>query len=382
VTGARLALESGRGRSAVPARSTLVSAAVAVATVVAAITFGAGLDHLLETPSLYGWNWDVMIGVVPDRTTELTRDADTISERLAADDDVEGWSLASPSRVVLDGASIPAVGFDEVAGDVPPTLVSGRVPTDGEIALGGRTLDRLGVAEGDTVTATFGDTEERLRVVGRVVLPAFGTYSGSDKTELGAGAVLTQSDLRRLAPKFANLNFLVRLRPGSDQQAALARYTRGFESANVVGTGIQRPADVVNYDRVRTTPLLLAAVLALLVLATVGHALVASVRRRRRDLAVLETLGFTRRQVSATVAWQATTVAAIALLIGLPLGVVAGRLSWRLLAESLGTVAVPVTPILAVVLAVPVVLVLANLIAFVPGRMAARLKPAAVLRSE
>ena len=37
--------------------------------------------------------------------------------------------------------------------------------------------------------------------------------------------------------------------------------------------------------------------------------LIASVRRRRRDLALLKTLGFTTRQLAATIAWQASVIA-------------------------------------------------------------------------
>jgi predicted lysophospholipase L1 biosynthesis ABC-type transport system permease subunit len=106
------------------------------------------------------------------------------------------------------------------------------------------------------------------------------------------------------------------------------------------------------------------------------------VRRRRRDLAVLKTLGFTRRQVSGSVAWQATTIGVLALVVGIPLGLALGRVGWTLLAHELGVVAEPVWPVAAAVLAVPVTLALVNLLAFVPGRLAARTRPAVVLRSE
>ena len=122
--------------------------------------------------------------------------------------------------------------------------------------------------------------------------------------------------------------------------------------------------------------------LALLAIATVTHTLVTAVRRRRRDLALLKTLGFTRRQVSASVAWQATTLGVAASAIGVPVGLVVGRWAWTALADNLGTVAEPIVPILAVLLAVPLVLLVANTVAFVPGRIAARLRPAIVLRSE
>lgn len=107
-----------------------------------------------------------------------------------------------------------------------------------------------------------------------------------------------------------------------------------------------------------------------------------AVRRRRRDLALLKTLGFTRRQVTGSVAWQATTFAALALLFGVPIGVVVGRWVWTALADNLGTVAQPIVPLLALVVSAPVVLLIANVAAFVPGRIAARLRPATVLRSE
>jgi hypothetical protein len=42
----------------------------------------------------------------------------------------------------------------------------------------------------------------------------------------------------------------------------------------------------------------------------------------------------------------------------------------------------PVVPVAVLLVAVPVVLVLLNAVAYVPGRVAARLRPATVLRSE
>jgi ABC-type lipoprotein release transport system permease subunit len=90
----------------------------------------------------------------------------------------------------------------------------------------------------------------------------------------------------------------------------------------------------------------------------------------------------TRRQVTAIVSWQATTFGAVALVIGIPLGVVSGRWVWSLLARDIGTLAESRVPVLALVVGVPVVLLLCNAVAYVPGRMAARLRPAAVLRTE
>jgi putative ABC transport system permease protein len=112
------------------------------------------------------------------------------------------------------------------------------------------------------------------------------------------------------------------------------------------------------------------------------HTLVSSVRRRRRDLAILRALGFVRSQVSLTVAWQATTIVVIALVVGLPLGAVAGRLAWRFFVDQLGFVPLTVVPLTVVLAAIPAVVVLANVIATLPARAAARTEPAVVLRTE
>ena len=377
-TGVRMAFESGRGRTAVPARTTLVGAVVAVATVVAALTFAAGLDRLLTTPRLFGVTWDVRLAADMTAIEPVTR-------LVKRDPDIAGAAFVAISRVELDRQSVPAVALDELRGDLQPTLVSGRIPErDDELALGAETRDRLGVDEGDRVTARFGEVVERLTVVGTVVLPGAGNYPGGDKTGLGRGAVLSFDALARLSPPFGNSNFLVRFRDGVDVDATTDRITRRMAERNafVEVEGIEQPAGVVDLERVRATPVILALMLAALGVATVAHALVTTVRRRRRDLALLKTLGFTRPQVSAAVACQASTVALVALLVGVPVGVAAGRWGWSLLAEAIGTIAEPVTPWVVVLLAVPGALVVTNLVAAVPAWLAGRTRAATALRSE
>jgi ABC-type antimicrobial peptide transport system permease subunit len=104
------------------------------------------------------------------------------------------------------------------------------------------------------------------------------------------------------------------------------------------------------------------------------------VRRRRRDLAILKTLGFRRRQIAAAVAWQATSFILVALAAGLPLGVAAGRWAWDLAAAQLESAAPPVIPALAIALIVPAALLAGNALAAIPARTAARTAPAISLR--
>jgi putative ABC transport system permease protein len=145
----------------------------------------------------------------------------------------------------------------------------------------------------------------------------------------------------------------------------------------------QLPAEsVVNLQSVDGLPLVLAGLAAVLGAAAVGSTMTIFVRRRRRDLAILKTLGFRRRQVAATVARQAASFMLVALALGLPLGVAAGRWAWDLAAMQLQSAAPPAVPVLAIALVVPSALLAGNALAAGPARTAARTAPAISLRQE
>jgi ABC-type antimicrobial peptide transport system permease subunit len=80
--------------------------------------------------------------------------------------------------------------------------------------------------------------------------------------------------------------------------------------------------------------------------------------------------------------WEATALAAAALLIGVPLGVLAGRWAWVLFASSAGVDPDASIPVTLVLLTIPVTVAMAGLIALWPARAAARVRPAVVLRAE
>ena len=146
--------------------------------------------------------------------------------------------------------------------------------------------------------------------------------------------------------------------------------------------GVQRPAEIVNYQSTGATPAILAAGLAVGAVVALGLTLAASVRRRRRDFALLKTLGFTRSQLAVTVAWQASVAAFVGIVVGVPIGIALGRWLWDLFARGIYAVPEPSVPVVEVVVVALGALVLANLVAAVPGRMAARTRTALVLRAE
>jgi predicted lysophospholipase L1 biosynthesis ABC-type transport system permease subunit len=173
------------------------------------------------------------------------------------------------------------------------------------------------------------------------------------------------------------------------EQTAKANDAAVAASAEFAGIGaetyvlpVQRPAEIVNYRSMGKTPPLLAGGLAIGALIALGLTLAASVRRRRRDLALLKTLGFTHRQLASVIAWQASVAAVIGVALGVPLGIALGRWLWILFAHQIFAVPQPTVPVVWVVLVVVGAIVLANVVAALPGRSAARTPTALLLRAE
>jgi hypothetical protein len=349
--------------------------------VAAAFTFGTNMVRMVNTPRLYGQAWQVSVdaqfGKIPERDFETF---------LRQQRGLSGWTFGNHGDATIAGRHVATIGLTGAEGPAMfPTLLEGRAPeAPDEIVLGSKTLAGAHRQVGQTVkVALQGENMPRtMQVVGRAVFPFFGQGEVTP-TGLGEGAALLDP-----GPNPDGFNFvLVGMTHGPSEHDNVARFASNLKATGVchqecAAVTAQRPADVSNYARIKATPLALAGVLALLAVATVAHLLVTSIRRRRRDLAVLKTLGFVRRQVSATVAWQATIVVALALLVGLPVGVAAGRGAWQFFAARLGVAPDLQVPLLPVLLSIPAALAIANAVAAAPGWVAGRLRPALVLRSE
>jgi hypothetical protein len=296
--------------------------------------------------------------------------------RLRTERSVGQLAAGTLAEARVGGKPTGVLAMDSIRGSLSPTVLEGRPPdASNEILLGTQTARVLEVDIGDTVEGRIAKGASMFRVVGRGVLPDFGSTVRT--LGLGNGVATTFQGIRRIDPRAHQNVFLVGLRPDADRNAALGRLDRATSARPP-----RRPAEVGNWGRVGNFPYLFAALIAAATAALLGHALVTSISRRRRDLAILKTLGFDRRDVRATVAWQATTVAASGVLVGLPLGVGLGRFGWNLFAAELGVVPEPVALTWSALLVIPASLLLANLVALLPGRIAARTRPALVLRAE
>jgi hypothetical protein len=389
--GIRMALERGRGRSAVPVRSSILGTLLAVVVVVASLTFGNSLDTFISHPALYGWNWNYIIESNAGYGAMPVKASNTL---LAHDHQVTAWTGAYYSYENIDGMSVPVLG-EEPKGPVQPSILLGHgFEADNQVVLGTETLQRLHKHIGDTVTVDTGGRTARLTIVGTATMPTVGVGHGLHLS-MGTGALLYQQ-LIPLADQDIQQEgngpnvFFVRTRPGvsgTESTRSLNNVANGIATAAgqpqaVMLSAVQHPAQIVNYRSIGSTPAVLAGALAIGAVFALGLTLSASVRRRRRDLALLKALGFTRRQLASTVAWQASVSVGIGTVIGVPLGIALGRTLWVLFAEELYAVPQPTASVPSIVVVVVAALVLANLVAAIPGWRAARTPTALVLRAE
>ncbi len=412
VVGVRMALEPGTGRTSVPVRSALLGTALAVVLVVATVTFGSSLNTLVNRPALYGWNWTYMLNQVGAGSAGVPPQA---LSALQHDPDVAAATGVNYNDVTLDGQNIPFIFGDVNASITPPILTGHALEKPDQIVLGAATMAELHKRLGDTVVVSYQSGKNgptyipptRLVIVGTATMPAVGFASLiSDHTSMGNGAHVPDSIIsarfqNAVSTPYRTLNgpnlIFVRIRAGVAPSTGLANLRRIAASANrdfalvpggaglgntVVVQGVQRPAEIVDYRTIGFTPALLVAALGAGAVVALALTLMASVRRRRRDLALLKTLGFTQRQLAAAVAWQASVSALIGVVIGVPVGIILGRWLWDLFAQLIYAVPQPTVPVASVALVALGALVLANIVAAIPGRMAARTPTALMLRAE
>jgi len=405
VVGIRFALEPAGDRDAAPVRSALVGAMLAVMIVVATLTFGSSLNTLVSHPALYGWNWNYALtsngNGVPPQAARL----------LGSDPYVASYSGDNFANAQIDGVTVPIILTTYRATVTAPIITGHEVTGAHQIVLGAETMQGLHKHLGQTVIVTYGTKKDypvyvpptRMTIVGTATLPAIGGTL-TLHTSMGVGAEIPLSVEPPAFTTFLHSPFktldghsieFVRLRSGARTAPALASLRRiariGQQElnkipqaggSNVLVQSVQYPAEIENYRTIGVIPDLLALALALGAVVALGLTLIASVHRRRRDLALLRTLGFTGRQLLSAVAWQASVAGAFGALFGIPLGIVAGRWLWTLFANNIYAVPRPTVPFLPLVIVALSAMALANVVAALPGRSAARTSAAQVMRGE
>jgi hypothetical protein len=252
-------------------------------------------------------------------------------------------ALAGAESVTIDGTGVDIVGITPSRGDVDPVVLEGRAPVAAdEIAFGRVTAEDLGVGIGDRVTMHRDSVEVSSVVVGFVVVPGIDGADG-----VGQDGLVTGEGLARLAPGSAPNTVLAGLRtPLSTWRPRFVADTGGAAGAG------DAPSSIINLDRIRSLPVLLAACLGAFAALALAHQLLSTTRRRRADQAVLGAIGGRPVWRSSVVAWQSVLLAASAVAIALPLGIVGARAVYRAFVARIGAVDELTVPVASLVLVV------------------------------
>jgi hypothetical protein len=382
VVGTRFALEAGRGRTAVPVRPALIGAVTGVLGILGAFTFAHGVSDAASHPERFGQTFQLsaFVGI----GGQDFGPTDKLVAALRANDDVQG---VDDARIAVatgpdSNSSVTLYSYQAAPKPVDVVVTSGRMPSSAdEVLLAPQSLKTLHTRVGERVALSGTKHRATFRVAGTGLVPV-GSHNG-----YADGGWVTDAGYDRLFEDSKFHLVYVTLRPdartadaGALLSAAIAKTDPAL--ANIPFDPPDPLTEVAALRQVRVLPIALGVFLALLAIGAVGHALATAVRRRSHDLAVLRALGMTRRQCRGVVITQATVLAAIGLIFGVPLGLALGRIVWREVANY--TPLQYVSPLAgwALLLVGPAALVLANLLAAWPGHRAARLRIATILRAE
>ncbi|MDQ1494188.1 MAG: putative transport system permease protein, partial [Actinomycetota bacterium] len=365
-----------RGRPSLPVRSAFAGVAGAVIVIVAAVTFASSLDRLAAEPARWGFGWDLMLDAA---TSTIDHDAHTLS----SDTELDAVSLLSTNYTFAAGDGIRSYGLAPLRGSIGYALVNGAQPTGAdEMVVGPDTARRshlrigsvLDVAvcpcSGDPATAVV----MPVRVVGIALFPEDDDGNFTDALGFsGEGFARHVGD--DSAPRWA-----VRIAEGHTQATVASHLSSQFPGQFSQYSYPTRPGDVENLNGLRSFAPLLAGFTALLGVAALANVLVTTLRRRRVELAVLRSIGLTPRQTGRCVMWQSFTVALSALVVGAPIGVLAGARVWSAVAGGIGVATNASHP--STLLLVPIgAVVLATIVTAPIASRVAHIRPGDALRA-
>ncbi len=383
--GTTMAFESGRGRARVPVVPALLAAVVAVVGVVATLGIDRGISSALDNPNLAGVAWDA--GVTPNPDAETGRNISPQLARLVQIGPViKAAAIVDRDVLNVGRIGVPTFSVRPVTGESSTTIsftrTSGRAPRGlREAAIGPATARELHVAVGDTIT--IGTPSTRVQIVGESLFP------DDVHAEFDEGLWLAPKQFDAIVPPIGLQTesgdarvVAVRFGLGTDLQSNVGHLRRELGPLAQDVAPPHSPDELTNLGNVRALPHLLAVFLGLIAVAALGSVLMSSTRMRQHDFAVFRALGMTRGGVRLVLSSQATAIALFGVTLGIPLGLAAGRIGWRTITERVPLSDVAPLALVGALLLVPATIIVANLLALWPGRVALSRVLGKELRSE
>jgi hypothetical protein len=320
------------GRAA--ARSHAGALIAAFALIVAVATWSTAAHHVTAAPRLWGTTWDVTVGFDETHAGDefATADAlwpqiDQLGQQLANRPDlVDHLATDQVGTVTIEGVQLEADVIDDRLGAVWPAVVHGRSPRGAdELDAGAGIAGRADWHMGDELHSDHGSA----RLVGNVVAPNFGTG------EFGQTLVMSPAALDRLGGfDLRNSSYLlIDLAPGATPEQLQQALDRRFTLI-----APQMPSPVLGVRSIGSVDRVLLAFIAVVTLATLVQGVRSATRQRRRDHAVLRALGARPPLIARTTGWHVAYVVGLAIAVGVPVGLAAGRFVWSRTATSMGVV--------------------------------------------
>ena len=297
-------------------RATLTVAALAimVITLVAALSAEATFNRVIDDPALRAKPYDMSVqpgAMGPQAALELVRD-DPGVERATT---ISGFQVSAPRIGTVQARAVGDAGFDYA---VPEGRMFAR---PGEAIAGRGLYDALGADVGDTLTVRAGGQPVTLTLVGRHVEP-----------DNDGEVLIFNRDTLPASVRLGDGEVVAAFAPGTDGAAVLGR----MKAAGVVS---ELTDDEVREERADMLPILFgtSALLVLIALVNLLATLLLVTRERARDFAIFKAVGLTPRGVLGVVNAGGAVLGAIAIVIGIPAGIVIFRVVMQVLSPSEGT---------------------------------------------
>jgi hypothetical protein len=377
LTGIQFALDRGSNSRRLPTHAMIAIGVLTVAVVSAAVVTRASLDGLVHDPAVYGQNWQLSVGAGDNGAARIL-------ETVASDPRVEALDLYAHGALDVVGGDgsvtrVATIGMQGVNGSPSLGMLSGRAPNGpGEIAFGTESMRELRVGVGDTVMVQAPCGQRSMTVAGRMIAP----FIGGDTPDRGSVIALEGFEEMCADQLTAVIDqergAVVRLYDDGD----VAMFAAELAEQGVFSETSSRPGSVTSLRDIADVPRIVAAIAVLMGAAAIAYGLALTFRRRREDLAILRSLGLTSSQTGSVMTWQATVVAMLSIVLGLPIGIGAGRAIWSSVAGRSNLIVRPEVPPLVLFGLAIGALVVALAASALPNRRARRLQPARVLRGE
>ncbi|HWA53234.1 MAG TPA: ABC transporter permease [Solirubrobacterales bacterium] len=306
-----------------PGRTALTAAGIAigVATIVALLALTQGLKQSVGGLSHLG---GASLGIFQDGVADPTASVlpESTVERVREQPGVED---AAPIQLVTDAmpASPSALVFGVRRDSFVQrrlVLTAGRDSGPGEAMVGSAFADSEGVGPGDEV------------VLGGERFPVSGVYESGVAFE-DAGVVIPLAAASELAGRPRSVTTVaVVLEPSAAAETVTEEITRAVPGTMAISNPGEAARANPSFEIVTKAVVVIAALALILGAIAVTNTMAMAVLERRRELALLSAIGWSRRQVAGILLGEGAGVG----LLGAGIGILAGVLISRLIVGLLG----------------------------------------------